>query len=450
MRPGQACVWQNTLEPGEGQWWLCSSETDPNGVELCWHRHQKPIPIKTSGFDAWVWFGLRCKWRKNWIRGTPTPKWEACEPTPIATDSKTTLRMSIAMGLEPVGAMGQQCGQEESQTSLQSSLDLDCFGFAFGVMILVFTALWRKWKTVRDELESAHIQFGDHYEYAAWLCERLDGFGWTTQHSRLWVRKLMPMLQGWQFMKRTHEMPWLFWMMQQIASDMVWWRVCPKWDIERSPAQSHVDTGVWKLRAEDTDEPARDPAAQAGEEETPTEDEEEHGSTEGMSNLMDALRDALRNDQNVALAVELLNDAAQIQRALMTVLGASSGRNPRGMTIDMINAIRSVFQRLFRTCRNRGRDDGAQAYRRYIDDLHGVMQRWWNIWNMKRLEINFSEKSSGNLSREQDKGPSLAQTFEDERKQFPTVLIARMTRTKRDVTVLQMSFHLSHFSCHWH
>ena len=141
-------------------------------------------------------------------------------------------------------------------------------------------------------------------------------------------------------------------------------------------AQSDVDTGVWKLRAEDTDEPARDPAAQAGEEETPTEDEEEHGSTEGMSNLMDALRDALRNDQNVALAVELWNDAAQIQRALMTVLGASSGRNPRGMTIDMINGIRSVFQRLFRTCRNRGRDDGAQVYRRYIDDLHGVMRRW--------------------------------------------------------------------------
>lgn len=49
----------------------------------------------------------------------------------MATDSKTTLRMSIAMSLEPVGAMGQQCGQEESQTSLQSSLDLDCFGFAF-------------------------------------------------------------------------------------------------------------------------------------------------------------------------------------------------------------------------------------------------------------------------------------------------------------------------------
>ncbi|CAL1157854.1 unnamed protein product [Cladocopium goreaui] len=78
-----------------------------------------------------------------------------------------------------------------------------------------------------------------------------------------------------------------------------------------------------------------------------------------MSNLMDSWR----NDQNVALASELWNDAAQIQRALMTVLDASSTGSPRGMSIDVVNTIMNVVQRLYRTARNRGREDRAQAYR---------------------------------------------------------------------------------------
>jgi hypothetical protein len=44
------------------------------------------------------------------------------------------------------------------------------------------------------------------------------------------------------------------------------------------------------------------------------------------------------------------------------------------MSIDVVNTIRSVFQRLYRTARNRGREDRARAYRRYIDDLHGVLR----------------------------------------------------------------------------
>ena len=136
--------------------------------------------------------------------------------------------------------------------------------------------------------------------------------------------------------------------------------------------QERANFVLWNMqrnRPEDTDENAAGPP-EGGEEEAPTEDEEVQGETEGMSNLMDSLR----NDQNVALASELWNDAAQIQRALMTVLDATSERNPRGMSIDVVNTIRSVFERLYRTARNRGREDRAQAYRRYIDDLHGVLR----------------------------------------------------------------------------
>ena len=113
--------------------------------------------------------------------------------------------------------------------------------------------------------------------------------------------------------------------------------------------QERANFVLWNMQRsqpEDTDENVAGPP-EGGEEEAPTEDEEVQGETEGMSNLMDSLR----NDQNVALASELWNDAAQIQRALMTVLDATSGRSPRGMSIDVVNTIRSVFQRLYRTCK---------------------------------------------------------------------------------------------------
>ena len=137
--------------------------------------------------------------------------------------------------------------------------------------------------------------------------------------------------------------------------------------------QERANFVLWNMqrnRPEDTDEPAAGPTEGGEEEETPTEDEETQGETAGMPNLMDSLR----NDQNVALASESWNDAAQIQHALTTVLDASSGGSPRWMSIDVVNTIRSVFQRLYRTGRNRGSEDRAQAYRRYIDDLHGVLR----------------------------------------------------------------------------
>ena len=72
-----------------------------------------------------------------------------------------------------------------------------------------------------------------------------------------------------------------------------------------------------------------------------TDDEVEPSSTEGMSNLMDAMR----REQNISLTREAWEDASMIQQALITILDASSGTNPVGMTMGVIERIRSIFQK---------------------------------------------------------------------------------------------------------
>ena len=116
---------------------------------------------------------------------------------------------------------------------------------------------------------------------------------------------------------------------------------------------------------------------EGGEEETPTEDPVISGHTEGMDNLLASMR----RDQNAALALEAWEDASMIQRALITVLDAlitvldaSAGANPIGMTMEVVETIRGIFQRLYRLARNRGHNDRANAYYMYVNDLHTVMQ----------------------------------------------------------------------------
>ena len=88
---------------------------------------------------------------------------------------------------------------------------------------------------------------------------------------------------------------------------------------------------------------------------------------------MDRLVNAMRIDQNVALARELWDDASQIQTAIIHILNASAGPNPIGLTMDVITQVRNVLQRLWRRSRSRNQNERADAYRRYIDDMHGVM-----------------------------------------------------------------------------
>ena len=101
-----------------------------------------------------------------------------------------------------------------------------------------------------------------------------------------------------------------------------------------------------------------------------TEDEVEPSSTEGMENLMNAMR----REHSIALAREEWEDASLIQRVLITILDASAGANPIGMSMGVIETIRAVFQRLRRLARNRGHNDRAGTYLRHVEDLHGIMR----------------------------------------------------------------------------
>ena len=98
----------------------------------------------------------------------------------------------------------------------------------------------------------------------------------------------------------------------------------------------------------------------------------EPSSTKGMENSMNAMR----RKQNIALAREAWEDASLIQRALVliTILDASAGANPIGMSMVVIETTRGIFNRLHRLARNRGHGDRAGAYLRYVEDLHGIMR----------------------------------------------------------------------------
>ena len=127
---------------------------------------------------------------------------------------------------------------------------------------------------------------------------------------------------------------------------------------------------IWNVnrnRPDNTDQPPHD--GEEAETENLTEDEEERGPTVGIDRLVNAMR----IDQNTALARELWDDGAQIQTAIIWLLDASAGPNPIGLTTEVINQVRNVFHRLWRRARNRNHRDRADAYRRYIDDMHGVM-----------------------------------------------------------------------------
>ena len=87
-----------------------------------------------------------------------------------------------------------------------------------------------------------------------------------------------------------------------------------------------------------------------------------------------ALLENMRMDQNAALAGERWLEANQIQQAIMVLLEATSGPEPEGLTMEVTTQIRNVFQRLFRWHRNRGSDERAERFQRYVQDMHGLMQ----------------------------------------------------------------------------
>ena len=82
----------------------------------------------------------------------------------------------------------------------------------------------------------------------------------------------------------------------------------------------------------------------------------------------------MRLDQNEARAAERWLEANQIQQAIMVLLEATAGSEPEGLSVNVTTHNRNVFQRLFRWHRNRGSDERAERFQRYVQNMHGLMQ----------------------------------------------------------------------------
>ena len=292
--------------------------------------------------------------------------------------AKTIMRLSIAMGLEPVGVAGQQCDVGNQQTETNSFWIWFAVIFIGVVMFAITISLWRKLKSLTKELESAQHQLADHYSYAAWLCERIDGMAW--------ISPTISMLGETVDANATRLDDFIYNTETALATlddetDCVRFGLMEFGGFVRNQMltsaqrsqmyiQERANFEVWNAnrnRPDTTDELHGEEA----EEEQPTGDEAiDPNSIAGM----EALISQMRTDQNAALAAELWNDASQIQAAIIQVLDASGGRNPTGMTMEVITAVRGIFQRLYRLARNSGRTERATAYQRYVDNMYGLMQ----------------------------------------------------------------------------
>lgn len=115
--------------------------------------------------------------------------------------------------------------------------------------------------------------------------------------------------------------------------------------------QERANFVIWrhKQNMADTADVPREDAPEGGEEESPTEDEPVTPET-GMQNLLDRIK----VHQSSALAQELWYETAQMQQAVIILLDACSGNPPTGMTMEVIQSLRGVFQRLYTYSRNRG------------------------------------------------------------------------------------------------
>jgi len=132
--------------------------------------------------------------------------------------------------------------------------------------------------------------------------------------------------------------------------------------------QERANLVLWNMRhkSETTDAAEDGNGQERGEEESPADDPE-------ISPDAAVLLDNLRKDQNNALAGERWYEASQLQQAIVTLLDATSGPNPEGLSMRVITAVRNIGQRLYRYHRNRGLDERAERFYKYVTDMQSMM-----------------------------------------------------------------------------
>ena len=281
--------------------------------------------------------------------------------------AKVIMRLSVARGLEPVGVLGQQCQPGPNTNDSMKMLTIRTFAMVTLLLLaMCFGAwfVWRKWKSLTKNLNNVQEQLDYHYEYAAWLCERLDTSGWMMDEGNSMSER----------MNNLHARLTVF--EENIceglntlddATDCIRYGLMEFGGFVRETAlsatqrnqmyiQERANFVIWrhKQNMADTTDVPREGALEGGEEDDPTEDEPVTPET-GMQNLWDRIK--VR-----ALAQELWYEAAQMQQAVIILLDACSGNPPTGMTMEVIQSLRGVFQRLYRYSRNRGGGVMADVY----------------------------------------------------------------------------------------
>ena len=133
--------------------------------------------------------------------------------------------------------------------------------------------------------------------------------------------------------------------------------------------QERANLVLWNMkhRAETTD-------PQGEEEENPTNNPGGSAESHGSPGNIETLLENMRRDLNIALNSEQWTEANTIQGAITTLLDATAGSDPEGLSTRVVRDIRNVFQRLFRIHRNRGSDERMERYRTYVENMSSLMQ----------------------------------------------------------------------------
>ena len=286
-------------------------------------------------------------------------------------------RYGVVLGLEPVVVAGQQCNSklvsplsQMSQTKPLMTFLMVALGLA---MIVVFIALYKLVKRVRTlEHDSFHMgnQLADHYDYDAQLDTRLS----LVERSAIQLdTRIQENAEGLEVVDEGIDAVRYGLMLQ---GGFVPYRELTVEQRAHMMTTERSNFVMWNMRqraAEDTDNQWAQEEPEGGEEETPTSDvepETENDQSSGMARLRDRLRDEI----NRCLREEQWRDASDLQGSVMTLIAAMGGRPPEGMSMRVMTNIHNMFQRLYRRARNSCRNDNAQSYLRYVEDMNAMMR----------------------------------------------------------------------------
>ena len=285
--------------------------------------------------------------------------------------SKAIFRMSVAMGLEPLGPVGAMAfrnrhhvmeEEEPKSNALWICATVFLFACAFAVVFLAWKRLHKSLFEVevamgglQVELISAQEQLADHYGFAARLDDRLEGAEELPEafanRTAIFDEQALE-----NFSSNEEFVDCVCYGLMELGG-FIRHQSLNRGQRSHMVAQERPNLVVWNVRNRpDTTDATMDTnvGQEAAEEESPTSDPAiPPGDTT-------ALLENLRRDQNHTLAVERWAQANQIQQASVVLFDLTAGPHPEGLSMQVLTIIRNIFQRLYRHHRNRGLDERTE------------------------------------------------------------------------------------------